>query len=138
MASLGSDDNRTTSVQRVLKECFWGDYRISEEDILERLKSGDPGFARFLFSKIIENNRHPIYHEKRYSDDLDFFDSDNMMFREDVRIVLDSISRDNIPYNLEVDSRARLTSFILETWSSGPGFFPGMLNVETEWAYSQR
>lgn len=62
MASLGSDDNRTASVQKVLKECFWGDYRISEEDILERLESGDLGFARFLFSKIIENSRHPSRH----------------------------------------------------------------------------
>lgn len=48
---------------------------------------------------------HRFYNEKRYSDDLDFFDSDNMMFREDMRVVLDSIDRDNIPCNLEVDSR---------------------------------
>jgi predicted nucleotidyltransferase component of viral defense system len=54
---------------------------------------------------------HRFYHEKRYSDDLDFFDNDNMMFREDVRIVLDSISRHNIPSSIDVDSRdyVRLT-----------------------------
>jgi hypothetical protein len=54
---------------------------------------------------------HRFYHEKRYSDDLDFFDNDNMMFREDVRIVLDSIRRQNIPSSIDVDSRdyVRLT-----------------------------
>jgi len=55
-------DHRIASVRKVLQECFWGDYRISEKDILEKLESGDPGFARFLFSKIIENSRHPSRH----------------------------------------------------------------------------
>jgi len=62
MTSSQAADHRIASVQKVLKECFWGDYSISEKDILERLESGDPGFARFLFSKIIESSGHPSRH----------------------------------------------------------------------------
>ena len=42
-------DHRIASVQKVLQECFWSDYRISEKDILEKLESGDPGFARLMW-----------------------------------------------------------------------------------------
>lgn len=55
-------DNKLNSATQVLNECFWGDYRLSPGDILERLEQNDPGFSRFLFSKIIENSRHPSLH----------------------------------------------------------------------------
>lgn len=55
-------DHRIDSVNTVLKECFWGEYNLTNQDILERLDKNEPGFNRFLFSKIIENSRHPSRH----------------------------------------------------------------------------
>jgi len=50
------------SVKVVLQECFWGEYNLSAQDILNRLDRNEPEFNRFLFSKIIENSRHPSRH----------------------------------------------------------------------------
>jgi len=46
----------------VMRECFWGDYHLSAQDILDRLGKNEPEFDRFLVSKIIENSRHPSRH----------------------------------------------------------------------------
>jgi len=43
-------------------ECFWGEYHLTARDILDRLDRKEPGFDRFLVSKIIENSRHPSRH----------------------------------------------------------------------------
>lgn len=51
-------DPRLSSAQIVLQECFWGDYHLSAQEILDRLDGNESGFDRFLFSKIIENSRH--------------------------------------------------------------------------------
>jgi hypothetical protein len=56
------EDSRLASARLVMAECFWGDYLLSAEDILARLDRGEPGFDRFLFSKIIENSRQPSRH----------------------------------------------------------------------------
>ena len=45
-----------------MRECFWGDYHLSAQDILDRLGKNEPEFDRFLVSKIIENSRHPSRH----------------------------------------------------------------------------
>ena len=58
-------DPRLESAQIVLQECFWGDYELSAEEMLDKLDNSDPGFDRFLFSKIIENSRHPSRHLRR-------------------------------------------------------------------------
>ncbi|MFW6326021.1 MAG: hypothetical protein ACOC0T_04645 [Desulfovermiculus sp.] len=55
-------DKRATSAQQVVQECFWGDYTLSAQDLLAQLDSGDAAFQRFLFSKIVENSRHPSRH----------------------------------------------------------------------------
>ncbi|PTN33811.1 hypothetical protein C6366_14075 [Desulfonatronum sp. SC1] len=55
-------NHRLASAETVLRECFWGDYKLSAQDLLHRLDVGDPGFERFLFSKIIENSSHPSRH----------------------------------------------------------------------------
>ena len=55
-------DPRMASVKVVLQECFWGEYNLSAQEILDRLDRNEPGFGRFLFSKIIENSRHPSRH----------------------------------------------------------------------------
>ena len=52
-------DTRMTSVKVVLQECFWGEYNLSAQDILNHLDGNEPGFNRFLFSKIIENSPYP-------------------------------------------------------------------------------
>ena len=55
-------DPRMASAKVILQECFWGEYNLSAQDILNRLDRNEPGFNRFLFSKIIENSRHPSRH----------------------------------------------------------------------------
>ena len=55
-------DHRIESINAVLKECFWGDYDITVQKILDRLDKNDPGFRKFLFSKIIENSNYPSRH----------------------------------------------------------------------------
>jgi len=57
-----SDDRRLESARIVLKECFWGDYELTPNGILDRLETQDAGFERFLFSKIMENSRYPSRH----------------------------------------------------------------------------
>jgi hypothetical protein len=55
-------DPRLSTAQIILQECFWGDYKLSAQEILDRLDKNEPGFDRFLFSKIIENSRYPSRH----------------------------------------------------------------------------
>ena len=55
-------DNRLESAKAVIQECFWGEYNLSAQDILNRLDQNEAGFNRFLFSKIIENSRYPSRH----------------------------------------------------------------------------
>ena len=54
--------SRLDQAGEVLQECFWGEYTLSARDIVDRLDNEEPGFDRFLFSKIIENSRHPSRH----------------------------------------------------------------------------
>lgn len=58
----GPENAVAESVETVLKECFWGDYHLSVDLVMQRLRQGDEGFARFLFSKIVENSRRPSKH----------------------------------------------------------------------------
>ena len=58
-------DPRIASAQAVLKECFWGDYDLTAEDILDRIDKNEPGFGLFLFSKIIENSSYPSRHLRK-------------------------------------------------------------------------
>lgn len=55
-------DLRLDRARRVVEECLWGDYLLSAEEILSRLDSGQPGFDRFIFSKILENSRKPSWY----------------------------------------------------------------------------
>jgi len=55
-------DPRLESARMIIQECFWGDYQLSAQGILDRLGKNEPSFYRFLFSKIIENSRHPSRH----------------------------------------------------------------------------
>lgn len=52
-------DPRLPEAEAVLQECFWGDYKLSANELLERLDRQKTPFQRFLFSKIINNSRHP-------------------------------------------------------------------------------
>ena len=47
------------SINKVLKECFWGEYNLTPEEILTRLDRNDEAFNKFLFSKIVENSKYP-------------------------------------------------------------------------------
>ncbi|MFH7320905.1 hypothetical protein ACHHRT_09870 [Desulfurivibrio sp. D14AmB] len=57
-----NQEARQASAREVMAECFWGDYLLTPEEILARLERNDPGFERFIFSKIIENSRRPSRH----------------------------------------------------------------------------
>ena len=48
---------------------------------------------------------HRFYFAKRYSDDLDLFTSENNLFREDLRFVMDRITSKSIEYQASVDTR---------------------------------
>jgi len=52
--SQKNNDSRLESAATVQKECFWGDYLITPEQILNRLDKKDAGFQKLLFSKIME------------------------------------------------------------------------------------
>ena len=55
-------DRKFRAASQVVEECFWGDYKLSAHDILDRLESKDGAFGRFLFSTINENSRFPSKH----------------------------------------------------------------------------
>lgn len=52
-------DERWAVADKMISECFWGEYSLTADELLFRLEQHDPGFNRFLFSKIIENSRQP-------------------------------------------------------------------------------
>ena len=45
----------------ILKECFWGDYSFTENEIINMTQSDNLKQKQFLFSKIIQNSRHTSY-----------------------------------------------------------------------------
>lgn len=52
-------DDRRAIADKIIRECFWGDYRLTAEELLLRLEQHNSGFEQFLFSKIIENSCQP-------------------------------------------------------------------------------
>lgn len=46
-----------------------------------------------------------FYLERRYSDALDFFTSDNNLFRDDVRLLRQALAEASVPFEVAVDSR---------------------------------
>jgi hypothetical protein len=58
---------------------------------------------------------HRFYWETRYSYDLDLFSSDNTLYRDDVRIVLEALSSANLRFKLQVDTRD-FTRIVVESF----------------------
>jgi hypothetical protein len=56
---------REENIKAIIEECFWGEYSVSVENIIDRLDKKDPAFIKFLFSKIVENSRYPSHHIKK-------------------------------------------------------------------------
>ncbi len=56
-----ASDRRLATAARVLQECFWGEYELTPEELLARLDRNEPGFDRFIFSKVIENGSKPSW-----------------------------------------------------------------------------
>ncbi len=48
---------------------------------------------------------HRFYYPERYSVDLDLFTNENTLFREDARMLQQSLAESNIQYTIAVDSR---------------------------------
>ncbi|HOJ63247.1 MAG TPA: hypothetical protein PLE45_02395 [Spirochaetota bacterium] len=49
-------DKIRETVAYILKTCFWNDYNINEEMIINKLKSNDIYFKKFIVSKIVNNS----------------------------------------------------------------------------------
>ena len=47
------------ALEKIITECFWGDYRITPYDALQKLQDDEPGFRRFLAGRIIANSWAP-------------------------------------------------------------------------------
>lgn len=56
---MSKHSTRLKAAQKFVDECLWGDYKLGPEDVIENLDSKKPGFDNFLFSKIVENAKHP-------------------------------------------------------------------------------
>lgn len=52
-------EDRLKAAEKIIDECFWGDYKMNARDLIVKLDNDEPGFSQFLFSKIIENSRFP-------------------------------------------------------------------------------
>ena len=46
-----------------------------------------------------------FYYNRRYSNDLDLFTSENTLFRDDVRMILDALASASLSYVVQVDTR---------------------------------
>ncbi|MBN1647269.1 MAG: hypothetical protein JW874_04485 [Spirochaetales bacterium] len=46
-------------LEDILKECFWGDYRISLQDAEKKLTENDDAFEKFLAGRIISGCSFP-------------------------------------------------------------------------------
>jgi predicted nucleotidyltransferase component of viral defense system len=55
-----------------------------------------------------------FYHNRRYSDDLDLFTNENALFRDDLRVLLDTLTSASLPYAIQVDTRDFVRLFIEE------------------------
>jgi len=52
-------EEKQQAAETVVRECFWGDYQITPEDVISNLKQGDGDLARLIVSKIIDSASHP-------------------------------------------------------------------------------
>jgi hypothetical protein len=55
-------DKRKKIINTIIEECFWGEYAVTTEFIIDRLDKNDTDFKKFLFSKIIQNSRYPSHY----------------------------------------------------------------------------
>ena len=46
-----------------------------------------------------------FYYHRRYSDDLDLFTNENALFRDDVRMLRETLTTTSLPYVIQVDTR---------------------------------
>lgn len=74
-------DRKMANLQRIIKDCFW-DYDISENDILDILKSNNIREKAFLFEKILLNSTR-LFH------DLKIFN------KSDLKLLLDEYKLPN-------------------------------------------
>lgn len=61
LLSMVSDFQQPSAriLEEILKDCFWGDYRIDADEALSKLRAEDEEFGRFLVARIIEQGRFP-------------------------------------------------------------------------------
>jgi len=44
----------------VVRECLWGDYRLTPQELADRIHAGDDmEFKSWIFSKVVDNSSHP-------------------------------------------------------------------------------
>jgi predicted nucleotidyltransferase component of viral defense system len=55
-----------------------------------------------------------FYYNRRYSDDLDLFTNDTTLFRDDIRIVFESLKNFSLSYEVKVDTRDFIRLYVNE------------------------
>lgn len=50
---------RREASQTIIRECFWGDYKITADDIVRSLAAGDSPLTRLIVSKIVDSASRP-------------------------------------------------------------------------------
>lgn len=46
-------------IEKILKECFWNDYKIKLRDVEKYLSEGNKEFSKFLIMRILSNSSFP-------------------------------------------------------------------------------
>jgi predicted nucleotidyltransferase component of viral defense system len=56
-----------------------------------------------------------FYYHRRYSDDLDLFTNENTIYRDDIRILLDTLDSTSLAYTIQTDTRDFIQLMIHDT-----------------------
>ncbi|MBN1906377.1 MAG: nucleotidyl transferase AbiEii/AbiGii toxin family protein [Deltaproteobacteria bacterium] len=84
-------------------------FYVLQDKVLETIFSGET--TLYLTGGTCLNR---FYQNRRYSDDLDLFTNENAMFRDDIRIALESLKKFSLPFEFKVDTRDFVRLYINE------------------------
>ena len=62
-----SAEEKVRIAETILKECFWGDYSYSEQELIRIAEKGSWHEKKFLFGKIIYNALHTSFSLRLFS-----------------------------------------------------------------------
>ena len=57
---LHDSDDIYQATEVVVRECLWGDYHLTAQELKDRMQtSDDMDFKTWIFSKVVDNSSHP-------------------------------------------------------------------------------